>query len=223
MPEPEIVTALKWFLGMVTYLAKFMPHLSQMTEPLRRLEDKNVEFQWLDQHSIAMNTIMKLLTEVPVHCYYIVSKPITVPCNASQSGLGTVLLQNGQPVWYASHALTDAESRYAQIEKGLIPITWRCGNFDQYLYGWDKVTVETDHEPLKPVLQKAIHNSPKCLQEMHVALQKYNLEVQYKKNSLMYIADALRRAYLMTTDGAQTDCCEIHALEMVNHKEYIRV
>ena len=66
MPEPEIVTALKWFLGMVTYLAKFMPHLSQMTEPLRRLEDKNVEFQWLDQHSIAMNTIMKLLTEVPV-------------------------------------------------------------------------------------------------------------------------------------------------------------
>ena len=61
---------------MVTYLAKFMPHLSQMTEPLRRLEDKNVEFQWLDQHFIAMNTIMKLLTEVPVHCYYIVSKPI---------------------------------------------------------------------------------------------------------------------------------------------------
>ena len=42
MPEPEDVTALKPFLGMVTYLAKFMPHL---TEPLRRLEDKNVEFQ----------------------------------------------------------------------------------------------------------------------------------------------------------------------------------
>ena len=91
-----------------------------------------------------------------------------------------------------------------QIEKGLAPITWGCGNFDQYLYGWDKVTVETDHEPLKPVLQKAIHNSPKCLQQMHLALQKYNLEVQYKNNSLMYIADALRCAYLWdscTWDG----------------------
>ena len=98
MPEPENVTALKRFQGMVTYLAKFMPHLSEMTEPLRRLEDKNVEFQWLDQHSIAMNTIMKLLTEAPVHCYYIVSKPVTVQCNASQSGLGTVLLQDGRPV-----------------------------------------------------------------------------------------------------------------------------
>ena len=223
MPEPEDVTALKRFLGMVTYLAKFMPHLSEMTEPLRRLEDKNVEFQWLDQHSIAMNTIKKFLTEAPVLRYYDVSKPVTVQCDASQSGLGAVLLQDGQPVCYASRALTDTESRYAQIEKELLAITWACDKFDQYLYGRDKVTVETDHEPLKPVLQKAIHKSPKRLQRMRLALQKYNLEVQYKKGSLMYIADALSRAYLMTTDGAQTECCEIRALEMVNHEEYIRV
>lgn len=52
MLEPDDLTALKRFLGMVTYLAKFMPHLSQMTEPLRRLEDKNVEFQWLEQHPL---------------------------------------------------------------------------------------------------------------------------------------------------------------------------
>ena len=58
---------------------------------------------------------------------------------------------------------------------------------------------------------------------MCLALQKYNLEVQYKKGSLMYIADALSRAYLMTTDGAQTECCEICALDRVNHEEYIRV
>ena len=105
MPEPKDVTALKRFLGMVTYLAKVMPHLSDMTEPLRRLEDKNVEFQWLLQHSLAMNTIKKSLTETPVLRYYDVNKPITVQCDASQSGLGAVLLQDGQPVCYASRAL----------------------------------------------------------------------------------------------------------------------
>ena len=110
MPEPDDLTALKRFLGMVTYLAKFMPHLSQMTEPLRRLEDKNVEFQWLEQHSIAMNTIKKFLTEAPVLCYYDVSKPVTVQCDASQSGLGAVLMQEGHPVCYASRALTNTES-----------------------------------------------------------------------------------------------------------------
>ena len=81
MPEPEDVTALKRFLGMVTYLAKFMPHLSEMTEPPRCLEDQNVEFQWLDQHSIAMNTIKEFLTETPVIRYYDVSKPGTVKCD----------------------------------------------------------------------------------------------------------------------------------------------
>ena len=86
--EPKDVTALKRFLGMVTYLAKFMPHLLEMTEPLRRLEDKNVEFQWLPQHSRAINPIKKFLTEIPVPHYYDISKPITVQCDASQSGLG---------------------------------------------------------------------------------------------------------------------------------------
>ena len=170
-----------------------------------------------------MNTIKKFLTEAPVLCYYDVSKPVTVQCNASQSGLGAVLLQDGQLLCYASRALTDTESRHAQIEKELLAITWACDKFDQYLYGRDKVTVETDHEPLKPVFQKAIHKSPKRLQRVCLALQMHNLEVQYKKDSLMYIADASSRVYLMTTDGAHTECCEIHALEMVNHEEYIRV
>ena len=87
---------------MVTYLAKFMPHLSEMTEPLRSLENKNVEFQWLPQHFLAMNTIKKFLTGTPVLCYYDVSKPITFQCYASQSGLGAVLLIDSQPVCYAS-------------------------------------------------------------------------------------------------------------------------
>ena len=164
MPEPEDVTALKRFLGMVTYLAKFMPHLSEMTGPLRRLEDKNVAFQWLEQHFLAMNTIKKFLTEAPVLRYYDVSKPVTVQCDASQSGLGAVLLQEGQPVCYASRALTDTESRYAQIKKEMLAITWACDKFDQYLYGRDTVTVETDHEPLKSVFKKEIHKSPKHLQ-----------------------------------------------------------
>ena len=45
LPEPDDITALKRFLGMVNYLSKLMPHLSEMTEPLRRLEDKDAEWQ----------------------------------------------------------------------------------------------------------------------------------------------------------------------------------
>lgn len=103
MPEPKDATALKRFLRMVTYLAKFMPHISEVTEPPRCLEDKNVEFQWLPQHALTTNTIKKYqTTEAPILCYYDESKPVTVQCDACQSGLGAVLLQDDQPVCFLS-------------------------------------------------------------------------------------------------------------------------
>ena len=102
MPEPEDATALKRFLGMVNYLSKFMPHLSKMVEPLRRLEDKDVEWHWMTQQSIAFNTVKKYLTESPVLEYYNVNEEVTIQCDASETGLGAVLMQKGQPVCCAS-------------------------------------------------------------------------------------------------------------------------
>lgn len=223
MPEPEDATALKRFLGMVNYLSKFMPHLSEMTEPLRRLEDKDVEWQWLTQHSIAFNTVKKYLTESPVLKYYNVNEEVTIQCDASETGLGAVLMQKGQPVCYASRALTDTETRYAQIEKELLAIVWSCHKFDQYIYGRDTVHVESDHEPLQAVFKKPIQQSPKRLQRMRMALQNYSLDIQYKKGRLMFIADALSRAYRLTTEDAQHDNSEVRALREVQHEDGLSV
>ena len=54
---------------------------------------------------------------------------------------------------------------------------------------------------MKSVFKKEIHKLPKRLQRMRLALQKYNLDVQYKKGYLMYIADTLSQAYMKTTEG----------------------
>ena len=217
MPEPGDITALKRFLGMINYLSKYLVRLSDMTESLRRLDDKDVEFQWTNSHTAAMDAVKKALTEAPVLRYYDVTKPVTIQCDASDTGLGAVLLQEGQPICYASRALTDTERRYAQIEKELLGILWSCDKFDQYIYGRDIVTIECDHEPLKAVFKKDIHKSPKR-QRMCLALQKYNLDVQYKRGSLMYISDTLSRAYRNTTEGGQHENCEIRALESVSHE-----
>ena len=58
---------------------------------------------------------------------------------------------------------------------------------------------------------------------MWLAPQEYNLDVQYKKGTLMHIADPLSRAYLKTTDGAQMEFCEIRALETVDHDEHMKL
>lgn len=68
-----------------------------------------------------------------------------------QSGLGVALLQSGQPMAYASRALSKVEQRYAQIKKKkkLFTIVFDASHFDQYiLVNGKDVFVEADHKPL---------------------------------------------------------------------------
>jgi len=102
------------------------------------------------------------------------------------------LLQARQPVSFASRALTQTETRYAQI-KELLAIVFACEKFDEYIFGRDVVHVETDHKPLEEIFKKSLCDAPAKLQRMLLRLQRYNLEVQYNKDSLMFIADMLSR------------------------------
>ena len=185
MPPPSDVKGLKRFLGMVNYLAKFLPLLSDMTELLRRLDDREVEWCWLEQHQKAFTTIKQYLADALVLKYYDVNDEVTIQCDNSETGLGAVLLQKGQPIAFASRALTNTETRYAQIKKELLAIVWSANKFNQYILGRECVHIESDHEPLKAVFNKPVHKSPKRLQRMLMALQNYSLDVQYKKGEPM--------------------------------------
>ena len=91
--------------------------------------------------------------------YYAPSKPLKLSCDASKSGLGTVLLQDDIPIAYASKALTPTQSNYAQIEKELLAILFACQKFDDYVCG-HPVYVETDHKPLKIIMKKPLFSTP---------------------------------------------------------------
>ena len=53
MPAPTDATGVRRFLGMVQYLEKFMPHLTQLTSPLRELTRKDVPWCWHEEHDNA--------------------------------------------------------------------------------------------------------------------------------------------------------------------------
>ena len=131
----------------------------------------------------------------PVLCYYNLKEEVTLQCDVSQSGLGAALLQGGQPIAYASHALTSVESRYTQIEKELLSIVFGCDHFEAYMYGSDEVHIKTDHKPLEMIMVKPLDSAPKRLQRMLLCLQKYNLRVKYKRGDTMYLTDTLSRAH----------------------------
>ena len=204
MPIPDGVQAVQRLLGFVNYLAKFLPHLSEVCEPLRRLTDKGAIWCWQPQHDKAVEVIKKLVTNYPVLRYYDVNEPVVIQCDASEVGLGAALLQNGQPVAYASRSLTTTDRRYAQIEKECLAILFACERFDLYVYGRERVFVESDHKPLEVIFKKPLLSAPRRLQRMLLKLQKYNLDIRYKKGKEMYLADTLSRASLSQTENGSS-------------------
>ena len=215
MPRPVDVAGVQRLLGMAQYLAKFLPHLSDLTKPLRDLTHKEVEWVWDQPQEHAFNKLLEAITNTPVLRYYNLAEEVTIQCDASQTGLGAALMQSGQPVAYASRALTDTEIRYAQIEKELLAIVFACNRFDAYIYGREMINVESDHQPLETIVRKPLNDAPKRLQRMLMQLQKYSLNVRYKRGKLMYLADTLSRAYLR---GEQS-VAEVKELESVSHTE----
>lgn len=74
MPNPTDAEGVQRCVGFVNYLSRFMPHLSEVCEPLRRLLDKEVPWHWLPKHEAAMKEIKTLVRVVPLLRYYDVSK-----------------------------------------------------------------------------------------------------------------------------------------------------
>ena len=209
MPNPTDVPGVQRLLGLAQYLAKFLPHLSDITKPLRDLTRNDTEWMWESSQQNALDTLKKAVASTPVLRYYNLADEVTIQCDASQSGLGAALMQNGQPVAYASRALTPTETRYAQIEKELLAIVFACHRFEAYIYGRDRVSIESDHKPLEMIVMKPLSSAPKRLQRMLLQLQKYTLDVKYKKGEHMYLADTLSRAYI-----PEVNVCDfVHELE----------
>lgn len=144
------------FLGMATYLMKFVPNFSSKTQPLRELLKSDVAWHWTREMSDAFNEIKGSLTTAPVLHYFDPTQPIVISTDASSYGIGSVLLQNGYPVAYASAALTPAQQRYAQIEKELLAVVFACEQFYYYICG-RSIVVETDHKPLIGLHKKDFH------------------------------------------------------------------
>ena len=188
MTAPIDKQQLQSFLGMVNYMETFIPNLSHHMEPLRAMLKKDNVFHWEEQQTWSFQKIKALIAkanETPLRCYNR-TLPVTVQADASLRDLGARLLQkhNGedQPIAFASKSLTDAETRYANIERELLAIVFVCQQFSTYLLGRSFVA-ESDHKPLKMIAMKNLANSLPCLQRMLLELQRYDVTIQVPTRS----------------------------------------
>ena len=161
MPAPQDATQLQSFLGMVNFMHPFIPHLSQHTAPLRALLTKNAVFHWDTSTNAAFQKLKSLIEAAQNKSlkFYNRNLPLTVQADASKDGLGAALMQQGEPIAFASKSLSDTEKRYANIERELLAAVFACERFKTYLLGRE-FTIESDHNPLEMIALKNLVAAP---------------------------------------------------------------
>ncbi|GBN34680.1 Transposon Tf2-9 polyprotein [Araneus ventricosus] len=93
---PKCREDLQGFLGMVTYLAKFIPSLSNLTHSLRQLLKQDTPWLWDKNNEKYFDLIKRKIVQTCLE-YFDVAKPVTVSVDASKYGIGALLIQDSQP------------------------------------------------------------------------------------------------------------------------------
>lgn len=193
---PANAEELRSFLGMVTYVGRFLPDLATVTAPLRDLIRKEVHFDWKGEHDQAFEQIKIMISKVENLHYFDNDLPTRLIADASPMALGAVLLQfsakDGSPrlISYASKSLSSTEKRYCQTEKEALALVWAVERFSVYLLG-RKFELETDHKPLEAIFAPT---SKPCarIERWVLRLQSFKFVVKYRKGS-SNIADPFSR------------------------------
>lgn len=190
--RPTNKSEVRSLLGLVTYLARFCPRLSEVNKPLRDLTKESVDFCWEGAQEQSFSKIKDLVVNAPVLALFDPNKEVTVNVDASKHSLGAVLLQEGKPVEYAAQSLTPTQCMYGQVEKEMLAIQFGLTHFHQYVYGRE-VLVETDHQSLVRISKKPLNECTPRLQRMKMRIQHYQYTVKHVPGKKMYLSDYLSR------------------------------
>ncbi|KAM2104973.1 hypothetical protein ACFX1R_015519 [Malus domestica] len=188
-PLPTSVKALRGFLGLTGYYRKFIPHFGRISAPLTQLT-KNDSFTWSSAATDAFLKLKNVMMSPQVLALPNFSKPFIIENDASGTGIGAVLQQEGRPIAFLSQALGPKNRALSTYEREMLAVLHAVNKWQSYLLG-NHFIIKSDHHSLKYFLQNRV-NSP--IQQRWVSkLLGFDYEIQYKKGNENRAADALSR------------------------------
>uniref|UniRef100_A0A8C1TWC8 ribonuclease H n=1 Tax=Cyprinus carpio TaxID=7962 RepID=A0A8C1TWC8_CYPCA len=202
--RPVTKKQVRSFLGLVGWYRRFIPNFSERAFTLTDLtkKDKPNKVNWTQDCERAFQDLKNSLCTEPVLKSTDFEKTFTVQTDASEHGLGAVLLQEGQgqlqPIAYISRKLLPRESRYSTVEKECLAIKWALDALRYYLVG-RKFILETDHRALAWLGRMRDTNAR--ITRWFLAIQPFDFEILYKAGSQNCAADYLSRTPQVSEEG----------------------
>nr|GEZ54521.1 putative reverse transcriptase domain-containing protein [Tanacetum cinerariifolium] len=188
--SPKSPMEIHQFLGLAGYYRRFIEGFSKFAKPMTKLTQKRVKFKWGDKQEAAFQLLKQKLCSAPILALLEGSKDFIIYCDASNKGLGAVLMQREEVISYASRQLKIHEKNYTTHDLELGAVVFALKIWRHYLYG-TKCTVFTDHKSLQHILdQKELNMRQHRWLEL---LSDYDCEIHYHPGKANVVADALSR------------------------------
>jgi hypothetical protein len=185
---PQNVSDIQSFLSLAGYYRQFIEGFSKIAKPMTELLEKGKTFEWTPRHEPSFQELKKRLTMASVLTMPDMKKPFSIYCDASDQGLGCVLMQDGHVVAYASRQLRKHEEKYPTHNLELAVVVHALKIWRHYIIG-KRCEVCLGHKSLKYIFTRPDLN---LRQRRWLELIKdYDLGINYHPGKANVVADAL--------------------------------
>ncbi|WVZ01419.1 hypothetical protein V8G54_027488 [Vigna mungo] len=189
-PDPnKIHASLRGFLGLTGFYRRFVKGYASIASALTDLLKRD-KFLWKDNASQAFQRLKEALTNAPVLSLPRFDHMFIVQTDASGSGMGAVLSQNGHPIAYFSKQFCPKLQSSSTYIRELCAITSAVQKWRQYLLG-RRFIIQTDQKSIKELLSQTVLTPDQ--QHYLSKLLGYDFEIQYRPGKCNSAADALSR------------------------------
>jgi hypothetical protein len=189
-PLPSDTKQLRSFLGLAGYYRKFVRHFAILARPLTDLLKKGTMFVWTQDHTTAFKLLQQALMTTPVLALLDFSKTFHIQTDASDLGVGAVLLQDGHPLAFVSKALGPRTRGLSTYEKEYLAVLVAVDQWRAYLQHGEFV-IFTDQRSLVHITDQRLH-TPWQL-KLYTKLVGLQYKIVYKPGASNQAADALSR------------------------------
>lgn len=213
--QPREYNDIQRFVGLVNYVAAFLPDIAAYTTPLMEISQGGRGFVWRPLHERCFQMIKHICCKVPVLRPIVrdSKEPIWLICDASKTGVGAMLGQGPtwdtcRPAGFMSKKFSSAQHHYAVHERETLAILEALMKWEDKLIG-TRLHVVTDHKALEFFQSQRTLSSRQWRWTQYMA--RFDFDITYVMGEDNKVADCLSRYY----ENDELD--EVHSVN-----EYVR-